>query len=81
MNVQQDVYVTVVCAGRMKKEAGELVRWMMYMGIGRLVGSCVAGSALTGNHAKIPWKPGSFPFGICGSSNRAPLHSSPPVVP
>ena len=42
------VYVVVVCAGRRKKKAGEWVRWMMYMGIGRLVGSCVAGSALTG---------------------------------
>lgn len=54
MNVQLDVYVAVVCAGRVKKEVSKLVRWMMYMGIGRLVGSCVAGSALTGNRAKIP---------------------------
>ena len=38
----------VVCAGRKKRRASEWVKWMMYMGIGRLVGSCVAGSALTG---------------------------------
>lgn len=79
MNVQQDVYVAVVCAGRMKKEAGELVRWVMYMGIGRLVGSCVAGSALTGNHAKIHMETWFVPFGICVSSKRAPLCSSPSV--
>ena len=30
------------------KGAGEWVRWTRYMDIGRLVGSCVAGSALTG---------------------------------
>lgn len=41
------MYVVVVCAGRKKKRASEWVRWVMYMGIGRLVGSCVAGSALT----------------------------------